>query len=100
MIHWVILPKKRDQLSFPHLEKTWIGNYCSFNRRVSKAVADHHDGAITKLEEISVGKDTMTGHWKLCRLEHQKTFSGIPKRLFPEELLKQIERFFWAKSCL
>ena len=44
-----------------------------------KAVADH-DGYATKLEEISVGKDTMTGHWEIMGL-NIKTFSGIPKRL-------------------
>ncbi|MEY8672755.1 phosphopentomutase, partial [Enterococcus gallinarum] len=60
-----------------------------------KNVADH-DGYATKLEEISVGKDTMTGHWEIMGLNIQKPFRVFPDG-FPQELLQQIEEFSGRK---
>lgn len=44
----------------------------------------------TKLEEVSVGKDTMTGHWEIAGLRIDTPFRVFPDG-FPDELLKQIE---------
>ncbi|WP_321387492.1 phosphopentomutase [uncultured Enterococcus sp.] len=43
-----------------------------------------------KMNEISVGKDTMTGHWELMGLEITKPFQVYPNG-FPKELLKVFE---------
>ena len=67
---------KEAGLTIPHLEKLGLGTIAPLTG--VKAEADH-DGYATKLE-ISVGKDTMTGHWEIMGL-NIKTFSGIPKRL-------------------
>ncbi|MGO2695402.1 MAG: phosphopentomutase [Bavariicoccus seileri] len=46
----------------------------------------------TKLEEQSVGKDTMTGHWELMGLQIKTPFRVFPNG-FPDELLDKIKVF-------
>ncbi|MGO4939070.1 phosphopentomutase [Fundicoccus sp. Sow4_D5] len=53
-------------------------------------------GYWTKLEEVSVGKDTMTGHWEIMGLKIEKPFRVFPDG-FPKELLDQIEEFSGRK---
>lgn len=74
-------------LNIPQLEKLGIGNIRDF-KGINK-VADHL-GYYTKLEEVSVGKDTMTGHWEIMGLNIQTPFRVFPEG-FPDELIKQIE---------
>ena len=80
-------------LTIPHLEQLGLGTI----RPLAgvEAVADHQ-GYATKLEEVSVGKDTMTGHWEIMGLNIQKPFRVFPKG-FPPELLQQIEAFSGRK---
>lgn len=80
-------------LNIPHLENLGLGTI----RPLAgvKSVADHQ-GYATKLEEVSVGKDTMTGHWEIMGLNIQKPFRVFPEG-FPDELLKQIEDFSGRK---
>ncbi|WP_205732805.1 phosphopentomutase [Enterococcus faecalis] len=84
---------KEAGLTIPHLEKLGLGTIAPLTG--VKAVEDH-DGYATKLEEISVGKDTMTGHWEIMGLNIKKPFRVFPNG-FPEELLKQIEDFSGRK---
>ncbi|EDL64797.1 phosphopentomutase [Bacillus sp. SG-1] len=44
----------------------------------------------TKMEEASVGKDTMTGHWEIMGLNISQPFKVYPDG-FPEELLKELQ---------
>jgi phosphopentomutase len=44
----------------------------------------------TKMEEASVGKDTMTGHWEIMGLNISQPFKVYPDG-FPEELIKELE---------
>ncbi len=80
-------------LTIPHLEQLGLGTI----RPLAgvEAVADHQ-GYATKLEEVSVGKDTMTGHWEIMGLNIQKPFRVFPEG-FPPELLQQIETFSGRK---
>ena len=80
-------------LTTPHLEQLGLGAI----RPLAgvEAIADHQ-GYATKLEEVSVGKDTMTGHWEIMGLNIQKPFRVFPKG-FPPELLQQIEAFSGRK---
>lgn len=43
-----------------------------------------------KMQEASVGKDTMTGHWEIMGLNIDQPFKVYPNG-FPEELIKQLE---------
>ncbi len=74
-------------LNIPHLEKLGLGNI-----RPLKGVKEDPEskGYYTKLEEVSVGKDTMTGHWEIMGLNIQTPFRVFPNG-FPEELIKKIE---------
>ncbi|MFD2307841.1 phosphopentomutase [Enterococcus termitis] len=84
---------KEAGLTIPNLEKLGLGTIAPLHN--VEAVADH-SGYATKLEEVSVGKDTMTGHWEIMGLNIQKPFRVFPDG-FPEELLKQIEEFSGRK---
>lgn len=80
-------------LNIPNLEALGLGTI-----RPLKGVENcqDHQGYATKLEEISVGKDTMTGHWEIMGLNIQTPFRVFPEG-FPEELLKKIEDFSGRK---
>ena len=80
-------------LTIPHLEQLGLGTIRPLEG--VEAVADHQ-GYATKLEEVSVGKDTMTGHWEIMGLNIQKPFRVFPEG-FPPELLQQIEAFSGRK---
>ena len=83
-------------LNIPHLEQLGLGTI-----RPLKGVKDvsEHDGYATKLEEISVGKDTMTGHWEIAGLNIQTPFRVFPEG-FPQELLDQISELSWVPTSL
>lgn len=76
-------------LNIPHLEELGLGDIEPL--KGVKAVADSK-GYHTKLEEISVGKDTMTGHWEIMGLNIETPFRVFPEG-FPEDLLKKISDF-------
>lgn len=74
-------------LKVPNMQKMGLGNI-----ETLKGIepADSPEAFHTKLEEVSVGKDTMTGHWEIAGLRIDKPFRVFPDG-FPEELVKQIE---------
>lgn len=80
-------------LNIPHLEELGLGNIRPLKgvRHVADSV-----GYYTKLEEVSVGKDTMTGHWEIMGLNIQTPFRVFPDG-FPDALLKKIEDFSGRK---
>lgn len=80
-------------LNIPHLEQLGLG---SIRPLAGVAEVKDHKGYATKLEEISVGKDTMTGHWEIMGLNIKKPFRVFPNG-FPDELLQQIEEFSGRK---
>lgn len=74
-------------LNIPQLEKLGVGNIRDI-KGINKV--SNHLGYYTKLEEVSVGKDTMTGHWEIMGLNIQTPFRVFPEG-FPDALIKQIE---------
>lgn len=80
-------------LNIPNLEVLGLGTI-----RPLKGVQNRqdHQGYVTKLEEISVGKDTMTGHWEIMGLNIQAPFRVFPEG-FPEALIQKIEAFSGRK---
>lgn len=76
-------------LNVPNMENLGLGTVELL--KGVKAVEDHQ-GYCTKLEEISVGKDTMTGHWEIMGLNIQTPFRVFPEG-FPQELLDKITEF-------
>ncbi|MCM3089087.1 phosphopentomutase [Bhargavaea ginsengi] len=52
--------------------------------------ADNPAGYFGRMQEASVGKDTMTGHWEIMGLNIDKPFKVYPDG-FPEGLVKELE---------
>ncbi|NDI34275.1 phosphopentomutase [Chengkuizengella sediminis] len=73
--------------SIPNLEKLGLGNITQMSGIQATSNPLAHYG---KMEEASVGKDTMTGHWEIMGLKVTIPFKTYPDG-FPEELLKQFE---------
>jgi phosphopentomutase len=48
-------------------------------------------GNYTKMNEVSNGKDTMTGHWEIMGLRIDKPFNTFTDTGFPDELIQQLE---------
>lgn len=76
-------------LNVPHMEKLGLGKIAPL-----KTVSDCVEtiGYYTKLEEQSVGKDTMTGHWELMGLNIKTPFRTFENG-FPEDLIQKIEAY-------
>lgn len=74
-------------LSVPNMQKMGLGNIAPLTGIDSVETPKAY---YTKLEEQSVGKDTMTGHWEISGLRIDTPFRVFPNG-FPEELIQQIE---------
>lgn len=74
-------------LSVPNMQELGLGNIAPLK---GITPLEKTDGYYTKLEEVSVGKDTMTGHWEIAGLRIDKPFRVFPDG-FPDELVKKIE---------
>lgn len=75
-------------LRIPVLESLGIGNLGDF--RGIKKVASY-PSIIARLEEVSKGKDTITGHWEMMGIVLERPFPTYPGG-FPEEIIKEFER--------
>ena len=74
-------------LTVPNMQAFGLGNIAPLT---GIAPVNDPKAYYTKLEEQSVGKDTMTGHWEIAGLQIDTPFRVFPEG-FPEELLEQIE---------
>lgn len=74
-------------LSVPNMQKLGLGNIAPLK---GISPLEETEGYYTKLQEVSVGKDTMTGHWEIAGLRIDKPFRVFPDG-FPDELLEKIE---------
>lgn len=74
-------------LNMPNMEKLGLANIVPVK---GLAASDMPAAFYGKLQEASVGKDTMTGHWEIMGLNIDTPFKVYPAG-FPEELIKQLE---------
>ena len=74
--------------SVPTLEKLGIGNIC----KVSTVKEVKPLGVVSKMEEISVGKDTLTGHFEIMGLKVTKPYPSFTDTGFPQELIDELEK--------
>ncbi len=74
-------------LNMPNIEKLGLSNI-----REIKGIQKQTNplAFYTKMQEASVGKDTMTGHWEIMGLNIAKPFKVYPEG-FPEELITLLE---------
>ncbi len=74
-------------LNMPNMRMLGLGNIKEMKGiEKSKNPLAHY----TKMQEASVGKDTMTGHWELMGLHINQPFRTFPNG-FPNQLIEQIE---------
>jgi len=76
-----------DSFFIPNLEKLGIG---LITEVAGIEVVEQPMGVITKMAELSVGKDTLTGHFELMGLEVTKPFPAFTDTGFPDELLAML----------
>ncbi|TFD92195.1 phosphopentomutase [Jeotgalibacillus sp. R-1-5s-1] len=74
-------------LNMPNMGKLGLSNIEEI-KGIEKAVSPM--AYYTKMQEASVGKDTMTGHWEIMGLNIDKPFKVYPEG-FPQELIDQLE---------
>ena len=79
--------------SVPTLEKLGIGNIC----KVSTVKEVKPLGVVSKMEEISVGKDTLTGHFEIMGLKVTKPYPSFTDTGFPKELIDMLESYSGRK---
>ncbi len=76
--------EQKPDLHIPNLQKLGIANLHPL--KTIAPVAETM-GYYTKLQEASVGKDTMTGHWEMMGLHITTPFRTFTDTGFPKELL-------------
>ncbi len=81
------IAEKMDGLTMPNMESFGLSNIREIKgiNKVEKPKAYYG-----KMQEASVGKDTMTGHWEIMGLNIDKPFKVYPEG-FPQELIEQLE---------
>jgi len=81
------IAEKMD-LNVPNLEAFGYGNITTIKgiNRVLKPKAFY-----TKMQEASLGKDTMTGHWEMMGMYITKPFQTFTDTGFPKELILELE---------
>lgn len=83
-------------LNLPNLQKMGLGNILPVKGvpAVEAPVA-----SFAKMQELSKGKDTTTGHWEIAGLVLDEPFRTFPKG-FPEELIKEFIEKTGCKGIL
>ena len=81
------IAEKMNGLHMPQMEQLGLGNIEDIEGINQVAAPTAYFG---KMQEASVGKDTMTGHWEIMGLNIDKPFKVYPNG-FPEELISQLE---------
>lgn len=78
-----------EEFQIPNLQKLGMANLVPLKQvaAVEKSLAYY-----TKLNEKSLGKDTMTGHWELMGLEVTTPFKTFTETGFPPELIAELEK--------
>ncbi|UCZ54692.1 phosphopentomutase [Bacillus shivajii] len=81
------IAEKMNGLKMPHMDQLGLTHIKEYEggQKPEKALAYYG-----KMEESSVGKDTMTGHWEIMGLHIDQPFRTFPEG-FPKELIDEIE---------
>ena len=75
-------------LNIPHMQRLGYGNIAPI-KHVDPV--KNPSAYYTKMQEASLGKDTMTGHWEMMGLYITKPFQTFTDTGFPDELIKELE---------
>lgn len=78
-----------EELQIPNLQKLGMANLVPLKQ---VAAVEEPLAYYTKLNEKSLGKDTMTGHWEMMGLEVTTPFKTFTDTGFPPELIAELEK--------
>ena len=76
-------------VNLPNLEKLGFGNITEI---MGVKPTEKPQASWGKMDELSDGKDTMTGHWEIMGLEVKTPFLTFTENGFPAELVAELER--------
>lgn len=79
--------ERNPQLKLPNMQHLGLGNIAPLPHLEPVQAPEGYYG---KMQEVSVGKDTMTGHWELMGLKIEMPFNTYPDG-FPQELITKFE---------
>jgi len=82
------IAERVDGFSLPHLQALGLGNIAPLRNVPAVEAPKAHWG---KMKEISIGKDTTTGHWEIMGLHVSTPFRTYPDG-FPAELIREFEQ--------
>lgn len=82
------IAERVPSFSLPNMEKMGLGNIAPLQHVDATVRPSAYYG---KMTEVSVGKDTMTGHWELMGLRVTIPFQTYPEG-FPEPLIRLFEQ--------
>ncbi|MGE7113375.1 phosphopentomutase [Lysinibacillus sp. NPDC047702] len=82
------IAEKMNGLTMPHMEALGLANIEPLQ---GMQAAEEPKAYYGKMQEASVGKDTMTGHWEIMGLNIDKPFKVYPEG-FPAELIAELEK--------
>jgi phosphopentomutase len=83
-----------ENIKIPTLTKLGINDLIQSN----KLDYVNHDNSFTcALNESSIGKDTMTGHWEMMGIKTTKPFKTFTDHGFPKELIVKLENQIGSK---
>lgn len=81
--------ERTQNFKIPNLQKLGIANLCKL-QGIEPVEAPL--GKLAKLNEMSLGKDTMTGHWEMMGLYITKPFQTFTDNGFPRELIEELSK--------
>lgn len=82
------IAERMGSLRIPNLQKLGLAN---LHPLCGVAPVEHPMAYYTKCNEMSRGKDTMTGHWEMMGIKTEKPFITFTDTGFPPELIAELE---------
>ena len=81
--------KMPNGLNVPTLNSLGLGD---FDPIKGTSKVSHPQSFVAKANEVSRGKDTMTGHWEIMGINTQVPFKTFTDTGFPKELINELEK--------
>ena len=78
-----------ETFNIPNLQKLGMAN---LHPMKNVSPVEKPLGYFMEMNETSVGKDTMTGHWEMMGLNIDKPFKTFTETGFPKELIEELEK--------
>lgn len=82
------IAKEMNGIKLPHMESLGLAHIEAI-KGVNKV--ENPKAYYTKMQEASLGKDTMIGHWELMGLKTEEPFQVFPSG-FPSDLINELEK--------